>query len=344
MNRILVILILSLTAQGALAGELSEMLHKSISSRMDVENSIVNEFSKDMKEWCQEEHSDGCLFPYLYDMYRAKIDSLSDRDKAGLSLAATDFSNVELPLLQSGAWSQVLFSEKSGLDTSIQIITLRIALEKALLAHAQFIRSKEYSRLNSFAALTVPRMIASFSAYSQTLRRLIILQQIKCTKPKSLGCQELDHETDVLKTDILRGVDVKSFLSGLQNMNENNSSDSLLKAKKVNHVVNLLSRLKTQVSLKELVLSLKGKEHPLVQELKRNLADISSGLTGDVDIEAANMLAAIVILSEIQEVQNQTTTSAPGSLNSKLTEQTSQEFSVLQSAVLSVLKAQQVIE
>jgi len=284
---------------------------------------------------------DSCQFPKLFKLYQARLKALEDSEKSGLVMPALQLENAQVPSLQSGAWRHFIMAEGEGVQTALEIILLRMAIEKSLVAQAQFIRQQAPQKiLKPFAAFVVPRMIASFSAYSETLRSLVFISHVQC--------KEVTAELKSLKAQILAGMDRENFLAGLTNMNGRNSGRDILKAKKVAHLAQLLSQVKKELTLKELMSSLSGQGvHPIYLELVKNLSELSTEFIQDENPDVTHMLVAVSILAEIGEVQKikgEFPVEGANLTATSLSVKTAEEVNVLKSLVLKVLSFKESVQ
>lgn len=356
---VLSLLLLSFTcvthaARPSLPSENSEIiqwLDSSISPRSWKENiAFMQEFASANEAACktwspkafevQEKLFESCQFAPLLRRYLAKLKKLNNENASGIILPQVPLNDSALPILQSGAWQGLIMSEVDGMKSALEIITLRIALEKSLRAHASLVRAQSYGVFSAFAALTVPRMIAAFSAYSQTLQRLVFIDAFECGAERTKACTDVKAKLSTVKSELLLGSDSEAFLQGLTNMSAENSSREQLKAQQVQKVAKLIEALKTEVRLKDLLKSLNGsKVHPIYQQLETELNALTSSGFGASNADQAGMLVAVSVLSEISDLQKRKSAIAVSNsvLEGPQTKRAKEEISKLQSLVLKTL-------
>lgn len=280
------------------------------------EEELFTRFAENSEQACQQwspsafdinkNLRESCQFPGLFKQYKSLLSDLDNPDQGGLTLPQVSLSDAQIPLLAAGVWQRVVFAEREGSEVAINLILLRLALEKSLESHAKLIwQNRGAVKFNEFSLIVVPRMIASFSAYSQTLRTLRLLERIDCDRAATQACNEVLDRASEVKEQVLLGVGTNNFLEGLNRLHEANSGRNILKAKAIFGLAKTLKEIRQTLSLAELVDAIdNNSSHVLIERLKAEYSGIADGLGSLNNQEMAEMLTAVFILSEISEAQS----------------------------------------
>lgn len=313
-KQIIILILLSLASVGKAHDKApalsSDIILRGLAAPGDVNQlAMINDFSEGLKAVCKDRKLPSCSFPELLRIYKLDLDNIKSSEKSGIEIA--EIPGLEKSFapqsLQSGAWISVPFSLADGSQTVTRMIITKIALEKALLAHKAYLLKLNPQYLNDVATFALPQMIASFSGYSASLKAIKYAEHFTCKTSQGLKsgayCDQNYNLIYSLRGEIKAALDNDS-IDRLSQLDSSNSTDKVLKTKMVVDATGAIQRIKKELTPDQILSFIQGKaNYDQIQKLESVLTDMSVSPVAISQLEYHRMLAAVAILSEIQNIQ-----------------------------------------
>lgn len=277
------------------------------------ESELMSEFAKNLETYCDTINpmyfkrfpsaKEACAFPELFKTYLVLTEKIKDPQVSGIIIPEVEIENSVYPILNSGAWQQLIFSDQEGISNALTLMLLRSAIEKSLISHSEWVYLQTSSELlNAFASFVIPRFIASFSAYSEILKKLVFAKHFRCPLLKNKTCQKATQEVETQINSIRQSLLESQLIEIFINSEDNKKDPSLSAIKKVIEFSNSIELAQIQIRPSEFLKNIKAnKEDSVLSLLKIEYLKINPGTLNLGSMESTHILLIASILSEINQ-------------------------------------------